>query len=103
MLVTGQNTNIQCKMNDDSVFSLASYSKLVIDRAIYNPDEQKRDSLIRLMFGKARYIITKLMLKKDDFKIRTRTAVVGIRGSDFALSVVPEEEATVKGLGFDNR
>lgn len=96
MLVTGERSRIQAKMNDMSVFSLAPYSDIVIDRSVYDPTKDQRDSMVSLMFGKARFVVSKLSGGyDDDYKVKTPTATCGVRGSDFALSVIPKGEATV--------
>jgi hypothetical protein len=90
MLISGQGSSIQAVLNDQSVFSLAPYSKMLLDRFLYDPDKESRNSLINLLFGKARFIASKLTGQRDnDFSVTTPTANLGVRGSDFALSVVP--------------
>jgi hypothetical protein len=90
MLISGEGSSMQAVLNDQSVFSLAPYSKMLLDRFLYDPDKESRNSLINLLFGKARFIASKLTGGRDgDFSVTTPTANMGIRGSDFALSVVP--------------
>jgi len=90
MLISGEGSSIQAVLNDQTAFSLAPYSKMLLDRFIYDPDKESRNSLVNLIFGKARFIASKLTGGRDgDFSVTTPTANIGIRGSDFALSVVP--------------
>jgi hypothetical protein len=93
MLITGEESTIQIKLKDKSMISLASYSKLVIDSSVYDPKKKTRSSFMRMLFGKARFVVSKLVQgRADDFKIKTPTAVCGVRGSDFALAVAPADD-----------
>jgi len=97
-LITREKSSLQAKLNDKSIFALAPQSKLVIDKQIYDPEKDKRESLLSLAVGKARFIVTKLIGSYDgDYKVRTVTAVCGTRGSDFAVSVVSEEKKASLG------
>jgi hypothetical protein len=77
-------------MNDGSILTLGSRTKLVIDRSVYNVKKKSRFSFFRLALGKARFWAKKLMdFKHSRFKVRTPTAVVGVRGSDFIIKTTP--------------
>jgi hypothetical protein len=90
-LVTGQRSSANVILNNRSVFSLAAESKLVIDKHLYDPSSENRSSLMNLVFGRARFMVKKV--KGDsDIKIKTQTAVLGVRGSDFALVTCPFDQ-----------
>jgi hypothetical protein len=95
-LISSEESSLYSKLKDKSEFTLAAYSKIVLDKSIYDPDKNSRDSLLRLMFGKARFIV-KTLSKKDqeNYRVKTPTAILGVRGSDFALSVVPVDALSV--------
>jgi hypothetical protein len=94
-LVTDKRSRVSVRLNDRSVFALAPVSKLVIDKSIYDPEKKKRSSLLSLWFGRARFVVAKIMGEKEaDYKVTTPTAVCGVRGSDFGLSVSPIEDKT---------
>ena len=100
-IVTGEESSVQIRLNDKSIVALAAFSKIVIDQSVYDPEQESRTSLLSMLFGKARFLVTKLVHgRKEDFKVRTPTAVCGIRGSDFALSVVPDDALTTGRLDF---
>ncbi|MBW1911350.1 MAG: FecR domain-containing protein [Deltaproteobacteria bacterium] len=88
MLVTKEKSRVSVILNDQSVFALAPVSKLVIDKSIYDPEKKKRTSRMSLWFGRARFMVAKIT-GKSSYKVRTPTAVCGVRGSDFALAVTP--------------
>jgi hypothetical protein len=89
-LVSGDRSRVNVKMGDKSVFALAPNSKLVIDKSFYDPSKDERSSLLTLLFGKARLIVSKIR-GNSQYEVRSPTAVCGIRGSDFGLSVSPDE------------
>lgn len=100
-VITGKRSRVSVSLNDKSVIGLASYSKIVINKSVYNPKKKKRSSFLSLLFGRARFIVTKIMgEKKVDYKIKTPTAVCGIRGSDFALAVTPVKKMASSKQNF---
>ena len=99
--MTGKRSRVSVRLNDRSVFALAPVSKLVIDKSVYNPEKKKRSSFLSLWFGRARFVVAKIMGQKEaDYKVKTPTAVCGVRGSDFGLSVSPVEGKTASLRNF---
>ena len=90
MLVTKERSRLNAKMNDKSVIGLAPVSKLVIDKSVYDPKKDERSSSLSLMWGRARFIVSKLTKSKPNYQVKTPTAVVAVRGTDFAIAVSPE-------------
>ena len=91
IIVTQEKGRIRFEMNDGSTLTMGSSTKLVIDRSVYDVKKKSRSSFFRLALGKARFWAKKLMdFKHSRFKVRTPTAVVGVRGSDFIV------KATIK-------
>ncbi|MBW2030322.1 MAG: FecR domain-containing protein [Deltaproteobacteria bacterium] len=90
LLVTGIRSRISVKLNDKSVFTLASNSKMTVDESVYDPKKDARTSVIGLLFGRVRFIVSKIK-GKSTYRVKTPTAVCGVRGSDFALAVIPEK------------
>ena len=84
--VSNEKSRIDIILHDQSRFSLAGNSKLTIDECVYDPQKKQRSSTLRLLFGRARFIVKKLT-QNPGFRVKTPTAVVAVRGSDFALAV----------------
>ena len=94
-LISEEQSKAQAKLNDGSIISIGPYTKLVFDKSVFDPSKPARNSLLSLLFGKARFIVTKLVNFRDSkFKVKTPTAVAGVRGSDFALCVAPGSPLT---------
>jgi len=97
-IVTLKKARISFKMNDKSIMTLSSNTKLVINESIYKPKKKRRSSFFGLTLGKARFFVTKLLnFKRSEFKVKTRTAVCGVRGSDFII-VATEKLTEVTAL-----
>jgi hypothetical protein len=92
-LVSGERARLNAKLNDRSVFYLAPNSKLVVERSSFEPQTQTRSSTLSLIYGKARFIVTKIK-GSPNYQIKTPTAVCGVRGSDLAIAVIPAEKKT---------
>ncbi len=85
-IITLEKGRVRLKLNDGSVLTLASKTKLVISRSIYDPVKKNRSSFINMGMGKARFMIRKMSrFKRSDFKVKTKTALIGVRGSDFII------------------
>jgi len=75
---------------DNTDFHLGSQSIVVLDEFVYDPDTSAGKMAIRLSKGTFRFVSGKLI--KSGVAIRTPTALIGIRGTDFL--VVVEENGT---------
>ena len=85
-IVTRKKGRIRFGLNDGTVLTLASETKLIINQSVYNPKKKSRFSFLSMSLGKARFWVRKLVnYKRSSFKIKTPTAVVGVRGSDFII------------------
>jgi len=71
---------------DDSTVKLTEHSKLVIDEYIYDPDPSKSKMALKFASGTARFITGKFN-NKEGISIRTPSAVIAIRGTDFTATV----------------
>lgn len=86
-IITLEKGRIRFELNDESVLTLASRTKLVINRSVYDPTKKSRSSFLGMSLGKARFWVVKLMdFTRSEFRVKTRTAVMGVRGSDFIIT-----------------
>jgi hypothetical protein len=62
-----------------------------VNRSVFDPAKKSRVSFLSTSLGKARFLVKKIAdFKRSEFKVKTPTAVCGIRGSDFLTSVTAE-------------
>jgi hypothetical protein len=82
---------IRIRLNDQSVITLASNTKLAITRSVYEPKKKTRTSFLRLSIGKARFWVKKLAgFRRSQVRVKSATAVIGVRGTIFALEATPD-------------
>ena len=73
---------------DDSQVRLTEHSELIIDEFIYDPDPSKSKMALQFASGTARFITGKLStIDKENITINTPSATIGIRGTDFTVTV----------------
>jgi len=73
---------------DDSTVKLTEHSQLVIDEYIYDPDPSKAKMALTFGLGTARFITGNLnRIDKQNIELKTPTANIAIRGTDFTATV----------------
>jgi len=89
-IVTGRRSFVRIEFLDSSKLSLGPNSKIVVTEI-----KKKKGSVISLLKGRAR---TKVRpgkdSKKNKFFIKTRTAALGVRGTDFQTIYNPTNKVT---------
>jgi|GEM_PF-1324513 len=86
-IVTQDRGRIQIQLNDKSMVTLASRTKLVINESVFDEARGSRFAFLKMNLGKARFFVTSLLgrWQRSRFTVKTYTAVVGVRGSDFIV------------------
>lgn len=93
LLLSDAQSSLIVLLNDKSQLTLGAFTKLRIDKSVYNPQTSFRDTLLNMLIGKVRYIVTKLKSDDQNFRVETPLATLGVRGSDFAVAYVGKESA----------
>ena len=89
-ILTQERGRVSLRLRDESILNLGSRSRLVLSESVYDKKKKSRFSFIKMGIGKARFLVKKLVdLKRSNFKVKTPTAVLGVRGSDFIIEVEP--------------
>ena len=91
-IITGIRSRINAAMDDQSVLAMAPSAKLTVTKLQYDKKKNVRSTVMGLFWGSARFIVKKLS-GEPDYRVRTETAVCGVRGTDFAVSVAPAPKA----------
>jgi hypothetical protein len=83
-IVTKEKGRIRFTLNDGSVITLASSTKLVVTQSVYDPSNKTRSTFINMALGKARFWAAKLVnFRRSKFRVKSITAIVGVRGSEW--------------------
>ncbi|MFH2045350.1 MAG: FecR family protein [Pseudomonadota bacterium] len=89
-LITQDTGRIEIGLNDGSTLILSPKTDMELSENVYDHQKKIRSSLINMYLGKARFLVTKLVkFRLSAFKVRTPTAIAGVRGSDFVITASP--------------
>jgi len=81
---------------DETRVDVTENSKLVIDEFVYDPNTSTGKLALKASFGTVRYASGQIAKNsRQNIKIRTPTAVVGVRGTDFSLTVDETGNSTI--------
>ena len=73
---------------DKAELSLTEHTRVLIDTVIFDPDPNKSKMTMNMVLGTARFASGRLALvNKANIDIRTPTATIGIRGTDFTTTI----------------
>jgi hypothetical protein len=82
------NGRIGITFLDSSIIRLTEHSKIVIDEYIYDADPSKSKMVLQMASGTARFITGALgRINKENILIKTPSATIAIRGTDFTTTV----------------
>ena len=82
------NGRMAIEFLDSSILRLTEHSKVVIDNYIFDPDPNKSQLALNMASGTARFITGALgKINKENISIRTPSATIAIRGTDFTTTV----------------
>ena len=90
-IVTGKKSVVRVRFANNSILTLGQNGKFIIEEM-----NNKKSSLVNLLVGQLRIKVKKAKNKKDKnkFIIKTRTAAIGVRGTEFFTVYNPQSQAT---------
>jgi hypothetical protein len=102
------NGRLAISFLDDSILRLTEHSKIVIDEYVFDPDPSQSRLALNMASGTARFLTGALgRINRENISIRTPTATIAIRGTDFTTTVdeigrslvilLPNEDGTASG------
>jgi hypothetical protein len=102
------NGRLAISFLDDSILRLTEHSKIVIDEFVFDPDPSQSRLALNMASGTARFLTGALgRINRENISIRTPTATIAIRGTDFTTTVdeigrslvilLPNEDGTASG------
>ncbi len=85
-ILTGKDSRAKLVMIDKNVINISPDSKFILEKYVYNPEENKKDVSINVLYGKVRNTVNqKYDGEKNRFHVKTASAVAGVRGTDFVV------------------
>ena len=86
-IMTGQGRTA-INFIDDTRVEVTEHSKLIIDEFVYDPANNEGGLTLTAALGTVRYASGQIAKDyKDNVKIKTPTATIGVRGTDFVMIV----------------
>ena len=90
------NGRMGVTFRDDTTIRLTEHSEVTVDKFVFDPDPAKSSMALSFVKGTGRFISSKTKrIPKDNITIRTNAATIGIRGTDFTLTVKETGETLV--------
>ncbi len=94
---------VRIVFQDDSVLNIGDSSELVIDQQVFDPNAGQMQSVIKLLRGKVRALVSEYYERTGaSYEIETVTAVSGVRGTEFIVSYDAERGET-EVIGINGR
>jgi len=86
-LRTGEG-RLEVRFVDDSKLRMTEHTRIVIDNVVFDDDPSKSDLAMTFAQGTARFISGQLgKVDRENIRLKTPTASIGIRGTDFTVTV----------------
>ena len=88
---TGGDGKIGVTLNDDTRLSLGPNSELKLERFMYTPADSGFAMVLKFVRGAATYVSGRIAkIAPDSIRLETPAAIIGVRGTTLAISVLPE-------------
>lgn len=90
-LETRADGKVKVRLKDDSEMIVAANSRVTVQNVAVDRAKSKRNITLDLVMGKVRNRVNKKFETENVYTVKTRTAVAGVRGTDFVASFQPRE------------
>jgi hypothetical protein len=75
---------------DNSTMNISPESRMAIETYMFDAAKQKRSAVLQLFYGLAHVVVSKVFeVTEPDFVIKTHTAIMGVRGTEFGIRLQP--------------
>jgi hypothetical protein len=90
VLRTKSQSKAQITFTDNSVMTISPESRVGIEAYMVDSTQNKRNAVVQLFQGLAHVVVNKVFKAAEpDFVVKTPTAVMGVRGTDFGVRIYP--------------
>ena len=105
---TSKNSKAQLMLRDNSKIIISAKSNMKVGKFTLDRKKEKRSAFLSILSGKIRIVAQKMykltasgkrkLWRNASFKIKTPTAVVGVKGTDFVITVKLKDGTTYTGI-----
>ena len=75
---------------DNSTLAISPESRLAIETYMFDEAKKKRNAVVELFYGLAHVVVSKVYeVEQPDFVVKTHTAIMGVRGTEFGVRLQP--------------
>ena len=93
-IISGPQSRAKVKMEDGNELNISPDSRILIETYEYKPSDNKKKVMLNVLYGKVRAATREENMYNDKdksgqantFQVRTKSAVAGVRGTDFLTS-----------------
>jgi hypothetical protein len=90
----------QISFIDNSILTLSQDARLAIEEFTYDPNQGKRHAVLEMFQGLALAVVNKIIkIEEPDFVIKTQTAIMGVRGTEFGIRIQPNSSSILNFTG----
>ena len=90
VLRTKSQSTAQITFIDNSILNISPESRVAIESYMFDASNEKRSAVLKLFQGLAHVVVNKVFTSAEpDFIIKTHTAIMGVRGTEFGIRLQP--------------
>ncbi len=101
VLRTKSLSKAQITFIDNSTITMAPESRVAIEAYMFDAAQNKRNAVIELFQGLAHVVVSKVYQSAEpDFVVKTQTAIMGVRGTEFGIRLQPNSSTILNFQGL---
>jgi hypothetical protein len=98
---TKSQARAQITFIDKSTLTISPESRVGIEAYMFNSSQNKRNAVVQLFQGLAHVAVSKIFKAAEpDFVVKTQTAIMGVRGTDFGVRIYPSSSDVLNFEGL---
>ena len=97
---TKSKSKAQITFIDNSILTLSQEARIAIEEFKFEPGTGKRRAVLEIFQGLALAVVNQILKAEEpDFVIKTQTAIVGVRGTEFGIRNQPNSSTILNFAG----
>jgi hypothetical protein len=85
---------------DNSTLTISPESRIAIEEFTFDAAQNKRSAVLKIFQGLALAVVNKIIKTEEpDFVVKTHTAIVGVRGTEFGVRLTPNSSTILNFMG----
>jgi hypothetical protein len=101
VLRTKSMSKAQITFIDNSTLTISPESRVGIEAYMFDSTQNKRNAVVQLFQGLAQVAVSKIFKATEpDFVVKTQTAIMGVRGTDFGVRIYPNSSDVLNFEGL---